>query len=93
MPLPNGFRGVAHPKIEITLQVSDTVLMLKLVDNGFQFDPTQTPDPDVTSAVEERMVGGLGLYLIKTFADRVSYAFADGKNRLTLEHDLTPAAE
>ena len=51
MPLPNGFRGVAHPKIEITLQVSDTVLMLKPVDNGFQFDPTQTPDPDVTSAV------------------------------------------
>ena len=46
-----GFRGVAHPKIEITLQVSDTVLMLKPVDNGFQFDPTQTPDPDVTSAV------------------------------------------
>ena len=39
------------------------------------------------------MVGGLGLYLIKTFADRVSYEFADGKNRLTLEHDLTPAAE
>ena len=88
-----GFRGVAHPKIEITLRVNDTVLVLNLVDNGLQFDPTQTPDPDVSSGVEDRSVGGLGLYLIKTFADRVSYAFSDGKNRLTLEHDLTPASE
>ena len=35
-------------------------------------------------------IGGLGLHLVKTFADHVSYAFVDDKNRVTLEHDLTP---
>ena len=88
-----GLRGVARPKIEITLQVSDTMLVLSMVDNGRKFDPTESTHPDLSSSVEERPVGGLGLHLIKTFADRVKYEYAEGRNRLTLEHDLTPATE
>ena len=87
-----GFRGVAHPKIEVGLLVDDASLVLSVVDNGRKFDPTETTNPDVSSPVAERPVGGLGLYLIKTFADRVKYEYAGGKNRLTLEHDLTPEA-
>ena len=88
-----GLRGVARPKIEVTLQVSDTMLVLSMVDNGRKFDPTESMHPDLSSPVEERPVGGLGLHLIKAFADRVKYEYAEGRNRLTLEHDLTPATE
>ena len=88
-----GLRGVARPKIEITLQVSDTMLVLSMVDNGRKFDPTESTHPDLSSSVEERRVGGLGLHLIKTFADRVKYEYSEGRNRLTLEHYLTPATE
>jgi len=87
-----GLRGVARPRIEITLQVGETSLVLTMEDNGQPFDPTANPDPDLSSAVDERPVGGLGLHLIKTFADRVNYEYVNGKNRLTLEHDLTPEA-
>ena len=86
-----GFGGVAHPKIGITLRVSATKLVLEMEDNGTKFDPTQDTNPDVSSSVEDRSVGGLGLHLVKSFADRVSYEFADGKNRLVLEHDLKPS--
>ena len=88
-----GLRGVARPKIEIALQVSDTMLVLSMVDNGRKFDPTESMHPDLSLPVEERPIGGLGLHLIKTFADRVKYEYAEGRNRLTLEHDLTPATE
>ena len=87
-----GLRGVARPKIEIMLQVSETALVLTMEDNGRPFDPTQDTHPDVSSEVAERPIGGLGLHLIKTFADRVDYEYSDGKNRLVMKHDLTPVA-
>ena len=85
-----GLRGIARPRIEVALEISDSMLVLTMVDNGQKFDPTQDTDPDLSSTVEERPIGGLGLHLIKTFADRVNYEYSDGRNRLTLEHDLKP---
>ena len=87
-----GLRGVTHPMIEVCLKIDDASLVLSVVDNGRKFDPTENTNPDLVSPVAERPVGGLGLHLIKTFADRVKYEYAGGKNRLTLEHDLTPEA-
>ena len=87
-----GLRGIARPRIEVALQISDSVLVLTMVDNGQKFDPTRDTSPDISSTVEERPIGGLGLHLIKTFADRVNYEYSGGKNQLTLEHDLKPEA-
>ena len=87
-----GLEGVTRPKIEIALQVNSTVLVLTMVDNGQPFDPTQDTNPDLSSVVDDRPIGGLGLHLVKAFADRIRYEYVDGKNRLTLEHELTPDA-
>ncbi len=87
-----GLQGVTQPRIEITLKVKGTVLALTVVDNGLQFDPTQDTNPDLSSAVDDRPIGGLGLHLVKAFTDRMKYEYVDGENRLTLEHDLTPGA-
>ena len=76
-------------KVEVSLEVTDAVLSLTIVDSGPRFDPTELQEPDVLSPLEERAVGGLGVHLVKTFADRVTYEFTGGKNRLTLEHDYT----
>ena len=78
-------------KVEVSLEVTDAVLSLTIVDSGPRFDPTELKNPDVLSPLEERAVGGLGVHLVKTFADRVTYEFTGGKNRLTLEHDYTAA--
>ena len=87
-----GLRGVDRPRIEVALQITDTMLVLSTVDNGQPFDPTQGPSPDLSSPLDERPIGGLGLHLIKTFANRMKYEYSAGRNRLTLEHDLAPAA-
>ena len=88
-----GFDGVADPKINVELTVADKKLVLVLEDNGRPFDPTQDLAPDTTSPLMERPIGGLGRYFVKRLADRLSYDFVDGRNRVTAEYDLEPAGK
>ena len=88
-----GFDGVSDPEINVDLRLSGNKLVLTLEDNGKPFDPTQDPDPDLTSPLMDRPVGGLGRYFVKRLADRLSYEFVDGRNRVTAEYDLKPAGE
>jgi anti-sigma regulatory factor (Ser/Thr protein kinase) len=49
-------------------------------------------DPDFELALDERPIGGLGIFLIKTLPASVSYARAGGRNVLTLCFRTTEAA-
>lgn len=84
----HGLEDAGAVRIDITLRVDESTLFLVVEDNGNPFDPTRDAEPDTSSALQERPVGGLGLHLVKSFADRMEYNFVDGKNRLTVEHDL-----
>ncbi len=72
---------------DITLEIaseSDTI-SIDLSDRGRPFDPlTEAPEPDLTSAVGERRVGGLGVHLTKTLMDEVSYSRNANRNRLSI---------
>jgi anti-anti-sigma factor len=48
---------------------------ITLRDYGRQFDPGAVPEPDITSPLEERQVGGLGIYLITRLMDEVRFDF------------------
>ena len=85
------FEAGIDPRIDIHLRVESDILILTMEDNGSPFDPTLDTDPNTAAPLESRNVGGLGLHLVKNFANRISYEFVEGKNRSTLEHDLKPA--
>lgn len=55
-----------------------------LRDAGTPFDPLDKPDPDITLSVEERQIGGLGIFLCKQIMDEVSYAYEGGCNILSM---------
>ena len=38
---------------------------------------------------EERGIGGLGIFMVKTMVDEVEYEYCDGCNHLTLRKALT----
>ena len=88
----HGLDEMAEAEIRITMRVVAGTLILVKEDNGQPFDPMEDTNADVTSSLEERAVGGLGLHLVKNFADRISYEFVEGRNRLTMEHDLARAS-
>ena len=86
------FVNIAHyaytPNIgDATIQVDINdarELTVTFIDSGMQYDPLAKPDPDVTLSVEQRMIGGLGIYMVKKSMDDMRYRYEGGKNILTI---------
>jgi anti-sigma regulatory factor (Ser/Thr protein kinase) len=57
-------------------------LSIEVVDQGIEFDPLAAPAPNLTLDLEQRPIGGLGIFLLKTFAGSLSYRREEGWNRL-----------
>jgi serine/threonine-protein kinase RsbW len=74
--------------IEVSLRLSVTELMVTFRDDGRPFDPVKAPEPDLDVPIEEREVGGLGIYLVRKMADKMTYAREGGKNQLVLHKKL-----
>jgi len=52
------------------------------------YDPLAREDPDTTLSVEERTIGGLGVYMVKKSMDGVFYEHRDGQNVLTIKKNF-----
>ena len=74
--------------MEIRGSVEDGVATFKIIDGGTPFNPLAKPDPDIMLSVEERCIGGLGIYMVKNMVDEVKYEYTDGCNCLTLRKKL-----
>ena len=83
-----GYDDAEDHTIVITLHVADQTLTMTVVDDGHAFDPLANDPPDLTLAVEDRPIGGLGIHLLKNLTDGMSYERRDGFNRLTLTKRL-----
>ncbi len=59
-------------------------LILKVIDSGIAFDPTQYAEADITLPADERPIGGLGIFLIRQVMDKVEYERVNETNVLTL---------
>ena len=65
------------------------VVTFILTDTGVPFDPTAKEDADTTLGIEDRPIGGLGIFLVRQLMDVVDYQRVDGQNVLTLTKKLT----
>jgi anti-sigma regulatory factor (Ser/Thr protein kinase) len=79
-----GYDDAKEHVIEAKLALSPNALVVTVSDDGHPFNPLEAPGPDLSVAVEERAIGGLGLHMLRQLSDRMEYAREDGKNRLTL---------
>ncbi len=61
---------------------------ITFVDRGVPYDPLAKDDPDVSLSIEEREVGGLGIFMAKNLMDEMRYEFKDGCNVLVLTKNM-----
>lgn len=59
-------------------------LVIEVLDTGTPFNPLSLSDPDLTADVDDREIGGLGVFFIREMVDEVKYRRDVGKNILTL---------
>lgn len=79
----------AGGNITITCDVKDNILIIVINDRGKPFDPHTVRPPDLESSLDQRRIGGLGIYLMKKFMDDVSYSFDQKKgNTLVMKKSL-----
>ena len=72
-------------EIRIELLSDDDAVVIQIVDDGRPFDPlTDAPEPDTDSGIEDRAVGGLGIHLVRTMMDEVTYRREEDKNHIRL---------
>ena len=83
-----GYDDDDRHRIELRVRREGDTLVIVLVDDSVPFDPTATPEPDVEASLEERNVGGLGLFLVHQMMDRVEYERTDGRNVVTLTKSM-----
>ena len=77
-----GLPETAH--IDLAIRTESNDLLIDIRDRGRPFDPTQHKTPDVTLSIEDRPIGGLGVYLSQVLADEIHYCHENGENRISL---------
>lgn len=74
--------------IILKVTATESQLIFLLTDNGLSFDPTQVDEVDISLSIEERPIGGLGIFLIRSIMNEVSYQRLDGENHLIMKKDI-----
>lgn len=74
--------------IRIDMGCEEGVLKIVVTDNGIRFNPLENQEPDITLSVEERPIGGLGIFLVKQLMTDVRYDRSEGKNILTMTKEI-----
>lgn len=70
--------------VTVSGEMTDSTLKIVLEDTGVPFDPLSRKLPsedELSLPLEERDIGGLGIFLVLKGVDNFSYEFSDGKNR------------
>jgi serine/threonine-protein kinase RsbW len=72
-------------EIECTCDAEDDRLTIILRDHGKPFDPSIVTEPDLSSGIEKRPPGGLGVYLMRQLMDEVRFeSLGEAGNLLTM---------
>ena len=79
-----GFEISAGQEVAVRVETTGDDLHSEVVDAGREFNPLNAPLPDLTAALEERALGGLGIHLVRSLMDRVEYRRENAKNVLTM---------
>ena len=75
-------------EIIIRAGLEDMFLHIEIEDDGWQFNPLGLPDPDIQKPLEDRQIGGLGVYLVRKLMDGVEYRRENEKNILIMKKNI-----
>jgi serine/threonine-protein kinase RsbW len=84
----HGYAGMNPGSILLTLQVLAQAVRMIVTDFGLPFEPNEAPMPDLAAGLDDREMGGFGLFIIYQTMDKVEYETTGSCNRLILTKRL-----
>jgi serine/threonine-protein kinase RsbW len=69
----HAYEGADPGDIEVSCRLDDQILTVQVRDWGTGFDLAGVADPDLDAPLEERTLGGLGLFLVRQVMDDVQF--------------------
>ena len=86
----HGYGEREDGEISLAIHLAPEAVVVTVEDYGVPFNPLEVPDPDLTVPLDERAVGGLGVYLVRQLMDEVTYRAEGGKNILRMMIRIAP---
>jgi serine/threonine-protein kinase RsbW len=82
--ISHGYAGLDPGSIIMDLEIESDKIVVTLTDFGRSFEPSSAPVPDVNAPLEERELGGYGLFLIQQSMDDMHYQVTEDGNKMIL---------
>lgn len=84
----HGYNGAEGP-VRVSFTLDDNRAILEIEDEAPFFNPLTLPSPDVDAGLDERKIGGLGVYLIRSLMDDVRYRETPKGNSMVMEKSFS----
>lgn len=81
--IQHGYKGMIPGSIILSFRIKQDRILVQITDFGHIFEPVNVPKPNIEAALEDRELGGLGLYLIYQTMDNIDYKCSEEGNVLT----------
>ncbi len=81
--IEHGYKGMDPGSIILSFRIESDRILVQITDFGHVFEPADAPKPDVEAALEDRQLGGMGLFLIYQTMDNIDYQSSEEGNTLT----------
>lgn len=82
--ISHGYAGMDPGSIILDLAIDPNRIVVTLTDFGHSFEPSSAPVPDVNAPIEERELGGFGLFFIQQSVDEMHYQVTEDGNKMIL---------
>ena len=82
---PDGKEGY----LDVEIERDPSMLTIRFRDGGVPFNPLDRDMPDTTKPLEERRIGGLGIFLVIKKMDEVNYEYVNNENVLTIKKKIS----
>ncbi len=80
--------GDAEIRIDLDDLEGKRAVRITFIDSGMYYDPLAKEDPDTTLSLDERPIGGLGIFMVKKSMDKVAYERKNDQNIFTLWKEI-----
>ena len=74
--------------IDIKFTFNKESLKITIIDDANPYNILDKENPDTSLSLEDKPIGGLGIYLVKHLMTNIDYDYRDGKNHILLTKSL-----